>query len=392
MTGSAFLLGLIGFAGQIPTFLLAPFAGVITDRFNRYKVLLVTQIIAMIQAFILAFLTLRGDIRLWQIIALSIVLGCVTAFDVPSRHSFVVEMVEKKEDLGNAIALNSMMFNGARLIGPSIAGVILAVTSEGVCFLINALSFIFVIVSLLMMKVNNKEKLVRKSRILTDMKDGFSYAFGYAPIEHILLLLGLVSLMGASYQVLMPVYAKEVLKGGSEIFGFLMGAAGLGAVLAALYLASRETVVKLGRIIPIAAGIAGGALTILSILNFLPLTLLLMILIGFGLMLHTASSNTILQTITDDDKRGRIMSFYTMSIMGIAPFGSLIAGVLARTFGTRLTFLAGGIACLTGAYFFYRKLPVLKKIVRPIYVKMGLIPEIVAGIHAASEPDFQTKS
>ncbi len=391
MTGSAFMLGLVGFVGQIPTFILAPVAGVVTDRFHRYRVLIITQIVSMAQASVLAYLTLSGDIKLWHIIVLSIILGCVTAFDVPSRHSFVVDMVEKKEDLGNAIALNSMMFNGARLIGPSIAGVILAVTSEGICFLLNAISFIFVIASLLMMKVDGKKKSATKSGLFSDLKEGFLYAFGFAPIKHIILLLALVSLMGTSYQVLMPVYAKEVLKGGSEIFGFLMGAAGLGAFLAALYLASRETVITLGRIIPLATGIAGAALTIISLEDLFFLTFFLMVFVGLGLMLHTVSSNTILQTITDDDKRGRIMSFYTMSIMGIAPFGSLIAGAMAKALGTRLTLLIGGISCLAGAYFFYRKLPLLKKIARPKYEKMGMIPEIVTGIQIASEPDLKTE-
>jgi len=386
LTGSAFLLGLVSFAGQIPTFLLAPLAGVVTDKFSRYRVLLITQVISLLQALILALLSLAGVIQIWHIVVLSIALGCVNAFDVPSRQSFVVEMVEKKEHLGNAIALNSMMFNGARLIGPSIAGLILATAGEGICFLINAVSYIFVVVSLLSMKIQ-KKKIIRKSgNVLNDMKEGFRYTFGFAPIKHLLILLGVVSLMGSSYQVLMPVFAKEILHGNSSTFGFLMGAAGVGALAGAIFLASRETLIKLGRIIPAASAMFGAGLVVLSFTKYFSVSLLLMIIIGLGLMLQTASSNTILQTITDDDKRGRVMSFYTIAIMGTAPFGSLLAGSLAKVIGTPHTILIGGISCIAGAFLFYKKLPELKKIAHPVYVKMGLIPEIVTGIQTASEP------
>jgi MFS family permease len=390
LTGSALLLGLVSFAGQIPAFLLAPVAGVITDKVSRYKVLLITQILSLFQASLLAILTLTGVTQLWHIIALSIFLGCINAFDVPSRHSFVIEMVEKKEDLGNAIALNSLMFNGARLIGPSVAGLMLATTGEGVCFLINAVSYVFVIISLLEMKVPQK-KIVRKDgNMLKDLKEGLDYTFGFSPIKYLLLLLGIISLLGTSYQVLMPVYAKEILHGGSDTFGFLMSAAGMGALLGALYLASRETVLKLGRIIPAGAALFGAGLIVLSFTRFFPLTIMLLVLIGLGMMLHTASSNTILQTITDDDKRGRVMSFYTMAIMGTAPFGSLLAGFLAKTLGTPAAIFAGGIACLAGSLFFLRKLPDLKRKVRPVYVKMGIIPEVAAGLQTASEPSAET--
>jgi len=330
MTGSALLLGVVSFAGQIPTFLLSPVAGVLTDRFSKYKVLLITQVFSLIQALILAILCLTGMIQIWQIVLLSVALGCINAFDVPSRHSFVFEMVERKEDLGNAIALNSMMFNGARLIGPSIAGVMLATAGEGICFLINAISYVFVIFSLLMMRVRKEQKVVKESNIIRELREGFNYTFGFAPIKHIILLLGLVSLMGTSYQVLMPVFAKEILHGGSATYGFLMGAAGFGALAGAIYLASMESVLKLGRIIPAAAGLFGGGLILMAFIENFPSTLVLMVFVGLGLMLHTASSNTILQTITEDDKRGRVMSFYTMAIMGTAPFGSLLAGFLAK--------------------------------------------------------------
>jgi len=387
MTGSALLLGVVSFAGQIPTFILSPFAGVLTDRWNRYRVLLFTQIFSLIQAGILAWLCLAGVIQIWEIVGLSVIMGCINAFDVPARHSFVIEMVENKEDLGNGIALNSMMFNGARLIGPSIAGMILASTSEGVCFLLNAVSYIFVIVSLLMMRLKPREAAKRNKQIMTEFREGFRYTFGFAPIKHLLVLLSISSLMGMSYTVLMPVFAKEILHGGSHTYGFLMGAAGFGALMGALFLASRKSVIKLGRIVPFSTILFGTGLLALSFSRIFPVSLILMVFVGLGMMMQTAASNTILQTITDDDKRGRVMSFYTMAIMGTAPFGSLLAGSMAKMIGTPFTIFAGGLTCIIGALFFMRKLPELKALVHPIYVKMGIIPEVASGIQTASDTD-----
>ena len=385
MTGSALLLGVVGFAGQIPTLIISPVAGVFTDRWPRYSVLLVTQIVSLIQAAVLAWLCLTGSIQIWEIVVLSVILGCTNAFDVPSRHSFVIDMVENKEDLGNAIALNSLMFNGARLIGPSIAGVMLASTSEGVCFLINAISYIFVIISLLMMRLNIEQTHKKAEKIIRELSDGLRYTFGFAPIKHLLILLSISSLMGMSYSVLMPVFAKEVLHGGSNTYGFLMGAAGFGALMGALFLASRKSVVKLGRIVPASAILFGSALLGLSFSRLFPISLVLMVFIGLGMMMQTAASNTILQTITDDDKRGRVMGFYSMSIMGTAPFGSLMAGGLAKVIGTPWTIFAGGFVTIIGGLFFLRKLPELKALVRPVYIKMGIIPEVAEGLRLASE-------
>jgi len=390
-TGSAFLLGVVGFAGQIPTFLLSPLAGVVTDRFSRYKVLLTTQIISLVQALVLAVLALTGAIEIWHIVVLSIILGCINAFDVPARHSFVIQMVEKKEDLGNAIALNSLMFNGARLIGPTVAGIMLATTGEGVCFLINAVSYIFVIVSILMMRVERREIPKKNTRMISELKEGFHYTFGSMPIKHLIILLAVVNLFGSSYQVLMPVFAREILHGGSDIFGFLMGAAGLGALAGAAYLASRESVLRLGKNIPFAAAIFGIGLVMLALTNFLPVTLFLMVIIGLGLMLHTASSNTILQTITTDEMRGRVMSFYTMAIMGTAPFGSLLAGSLAKIIGTQQAILISGIVCILGAAVFMRVLPVLKKEVAPVYEKLSAEaqtgPPSLVNVEKSADPD-----
>lgn len=385
ITGSELLLGLVSFAGQVPTFLLSPFTGVLTDRWSKYRVLVGTQIASLVQASVLASLALCGNIQIWQILLLSIIHGCINALDVPSRHSFVIDMVGNKEDIGNAIALNSMMFNAARLLGPSVAGLLLAVTNEGVCFLINALSYVFVIISLLLMKVEVKRVAHQGSEILHELRDGFKYAFGFPPIRHLLILLTTVSLTGMSYQVLMPVYAQDVLHGNSQTFGFLMGGAGLGALGGALLLASRETVIGFGRLVPSATLMFGSSLVILSLLKVFPVAVFLMMFVGAGTMLQSAASNTILQTITDDDKRGRVMSFYTMAVMGTAPFGSLLSGALARAIGTPLTMTIFGFCTIAGGLVFLRKLPELRKIVRPIYVKLGIIREVAEGLQKSDQ-------
>ncbi|HPD61500.1 MAG TPA: MFS transporter, partial [Thermodesulfobacteriota bacterium] len=301
-TNSAFLLGVVGFAGQIPTFLLAPFAGVLTDRWNRYHILIATQLLAMIQALALAFLFFISAIEVWHIVVLNVLLGCINAFDIPARQAFVVEMVEKKEDLGNAIALNSSMVDGARLLGPAIAGVLIASTGEGICFLLNGLSYIVVIVSLLSMRIVPKTINKHNTHVLKELQEGFSYTFGFVPIKSIIL-------------VLMPVFAKEILHGGSHTFGFLMGASGLGALTGAIYLAARKSVLGLGRIITLSAAIFGFGLVVFSLSRLFALSLVLMVIVGLGMMLQMASSNTVLQTIVEDDKRGRVMSFYSMAFM-----------------------------------------------------------------------------
>ncbi len=385
LSGSPFLLGLVGFTGQIPTFLLSPFAGVVSDRWNRHHILIVTQLLAMIQALVLASLFFIGSIKVWHVILLGTALGCVNAFDMPARQSFVIEMVESKEDLGNAIALNSSMVNSARLLGPSIAGVLIAATGEGICFLLNGLSYLFVIASLLLMNVAPQKVKPQNARVWQRLKEGFSYAFGFSPIKFPILLLGLVSLMGMPYAVLMPVFAKEILHGGSHTFGFLMGASGIGALVGAFYLASRKSVLGLEKIIPLSAAIFGTGLMAFSLSRVFWLSLALMFITGLGLITQMASSNTILQTIVDDDKRGRVMSFYAMAFLGTAPFGSLLGGGLASRIGAPNTLIIGGISCVLGAFIFARKLPELKKMIRPIYVKFGIIPEVASGIQAAAE-------
>ena len=366
MTNSVFMLGVVGFASQIPTFILSPFTGVLADRHNRHKILLLTQALAMLQAFILAFLTLTGNIAVWHIIVMGIFLGCVNSLDIPARHSFILQMIEDKENLGNAIALNSMMFNLARLIGPSIAGVLIAIAGEGVCFLINAISYLAVIASLLAM---DREIKIRKDKkvsynMFKDLKEGFDYAFGLPSIRAILLLLGIIGLMGMSYAVLMPVFAKDVLGGGPYTLGYLMAAIGLGALTGTSYLASRKKPLTPGNLLPASAGIFGLSIIAFSFSHNIWASLPLLFVSGFGIMVQMASSNTILQTIVDDDKRGRVMSFYTMAFMGMAPLGSLLAGGMATRLGVSNTLIISGACCIIASVVFVFKAPFLNKTVR----------------------------
>ncbi len=385
LTNSPLLLGVVGFASQIPTFVLSPFAGVIADRANRHRLLIVTQTLSMVQALILAALTLTGAIQVWHIITLGFLLGCVNSLDIPVRQSFLVELVEKKENLANAIALNSLMFNSARLIGPSVAGIIVAVFGEGICFLVNGVSFIAVIWSLALMKVLPRRPRHKDTRILDGVREGFAYAFGFAPIRFILSLLGVTSLVGMSYVVLMPVFARDILHGGAQTLGFLVASAGIGALIATVYLASRKTVLGLSRLIPISASIFAAGIMLFSLSRSLWLSMILLAVAGFGMMTNMAACNIILQTVADDDKRGRVMSFYTMAFMGVAPLGSLIAGALAMRIGVTATLVIGGTLCIVASAVFATKLPAIRAMVHPIYRKIGIIPEIASGVNVASE-------
>ena len=385
LTDSAFLLGLVGFAAQIPTFVLSPFTGVLSDRWNRYHILIATQVLSMLQAFILTALFFTHTITIGHIIILSIFLGCINAFDIPARQAFVVEMVEKNEDLGNAIALNSSMVNGARLIGPSVAGVLIASAGEGMCFLLNGISYAFVIISLLFMRIKPRKKNVRNSHVLHSLREGFSYTFGFSPLRAIILLLALVSLMGMPYAVLMPIFAKEILHGGSHTFGYLMGASGIGALMGAVYLASRKSVLGLGKVIAVSACVFGLGLILFSLSTIFWLSLALMVIAGLGMMLQMASSNTIIQTLVDDDKRGRVMSIYTMAFVGTAPFGSIMAGSLASALGAPNTLLLGGVLCVIGGTVFASQLTGLRKAARPVYVRLGIIKQVAEGINTATE-------
>jgi MFS family permease len=376
LTKSALLLGVVGFAGQIPSFLLAPFAGVLVDRWNRHRILVVTQILSMLQSLMLALLALMGVIAVWHVMILSVVQGIVNAFDTPARQSFVVDMVENREDLPNAIALNSSMVNAARLLGPSVAGILIAAVGEGLCFLLDGISYVAVIASLLAMRVATKTTEPPRHHVLQELREGVKYAFGFPPIRSVLLLLALISLMGMPYTVLMPIFATDILHGGAHALGFLMAASGMGALAGAVFLAARITVRGLGKIMSRTAALFGLGLIAFSLSRRYGLSLFLLLVIGFGMMVQIAASNTVLQTIVDDDKRGRVMSFYTMAFLGMAPFGSLLAGGLASKIGAPTTIMSGGIVCVLGAMLFARQLPVWREMIRPIYVRMGIITEI----------------
>jgi MFS family permease len=386
LTGSALLLGVVGFAGQIPSFLLAPLAGVLVDRWNRQRLLVITQVLAMFQSLALALLTMTGLIKMWHVIVLSVLQGLINSFDMPARQAFVVEMVEKREDLANAIALNSSMVNAARLLGPSIGGVVIAAVGEGWCFMIDAVSYIAVIASLLAMTITARViQPTNEANIFQQLREGWSYATHFAPIRNVLLLLALVSLVGMPYTVLMPVFANDVLHGGPNTLGLLMAASGVGALAGALFLAARKTVLGLGKFIPLMAGAFGAGLIAFSFTRVLWLSLALMVVTGLGFMVQMAVSNTVLQTIVDEDKRGRVMSFYTMAFMGTAPFGSLLAGSVADRIGTPHTLLCGGIGCILGALWFATTLSDLRRDVRPIYERIGILPEVATAIQHSTE-------
>ncbi len=384
LTDSAFLLGLVGFSSQIPTFILASYAGVLADRFDKHRIIILTQTLAMIQAAILAVLTLTHSIQIWHIIFLSVFIGIVNAFDMPTRQSFVVDLVEDKNDLPNAIALNSSMFNTARLVGPMIAGVLISLLGEGLCFLINAISFIAVIVALLMMNIQNKVVSGEKKNVFNELLEGIKYSYSFKPIRVLLLLLALLNLTGSPFAVLMPVFAKDILKGNANTLGFLFGAVGVGALIGAIYLASRRNVLGLGRWIAISSIIFALGLILFSFSQNLIFSLTLMLFTGFGMMVQMASTNTLLQTLVDNDKRGRVMSLYVMAFVGTAPLGSLIAGILASKFGAPLTIFSGAVVCLIGAITFVFYLPILRNHIRPHYIKLGILPEVSKGLQAAT--------
>ncbi len=373
LTNSAWWLGVVGFSSQIPSFVISPFGGIIVDRWNRHRILIITQILAMLQSLALAILAMTGIIHISHIILLSIIQGLITAVDSPARQAFVTEMVERKEDLGNAIALNSSMFNGARLVGPAIAGLLIASVGAGVCFLIDGLSYLAVIASLLAMKLKPRKIPEQTTDVWQRLKEGFIYAFGFPPIRAILLLLALFSFMGMPYTVLIPIFATQILQGGPETLGFLMAAVGVGALSGAIYLSSRQSVLGLGKIIAFSPAVLGLALIIFSQSRSLWLSLLTMLFVGCGSILQIASSNTILQTIVEEDKRGRLMSWYTMAFLGILPFGNLAAGALANQIGAPNTVMIGGIFCILGSLVFAKQLPELRRLVRPVYHKIGVL-------------------
>jgi MFS family permease len=365
-------LGIVGFASRIPTFILAPLAGVFVDRWDRRRLVILMQMLSMVQAALLAALTLLHVVTLGQLILLSLALGVINAFDIPARQSFMIETVDKPADLGNAIALNSSMFNAARIIGPAIGGVLLKMVGTGYCFLLNAVSYVAVIAALLAMVVKPSGRIPITGNVLKNMVEGVRYAFAFPPIRNILLLLMVVGLSGASYPVLLPIFSENILHQGSGLYALLFAAAGVGALAGAMLLAMRESLRGLLGWIAVAPVIFGIGLIMLGLSRWVWLSVLAMPVIGFGLLAQAAASNTLIQTLVADHLRGRVMSFYSMAFMGMMPLGSLLSGVMSRVVGAPITIMLNGLLCIAGALIFFTRVKTLRPHMRPIYEKEGI--------------------
>jgi len=375
LTNSPLVLGLTGFAGQIPVLLLAPLGGVVADQWPLRRLLVITQTLCLVQALLLAGLTLSGTISPAAIIALSAFLGIINALDMPVRQAFVVEMLADPADLGNAIALNSLLVNGARLVGPALAGVLIAALGEGLCFLLNGISYIAVIAALLAMRVPVRPARGAIRPIVAELAEGFRYALGFPPIRDVLGLLAVSSLLGMSYATIMPAFVRDVLHGDSRVYGLLLGTTGLGALVGGTLLAARRGARGLGRTIAAGAVLFGGGLCIVAVFRTISLAALLLPIVGLGMMLQIVASNTVLQILVDDDKRGRVMSLYAMAFLGMTPFGSLLVGGLAHSLGTPLALQIGGACCLLAGLVFAGRLPALRPLARAIYLRKGLMTQ-----------------
>ncbi len=380
LTDSAFLLGMVGFLSQIPALFLSPLAGVWVDRWDRHRAMVITQVLAMVQSLALAALTLSGHVTMPWVLFLTLMQGLINTFETPARQSFVIQMVEDRADLSNAIALNSSIVNAGRLVGPAIAGLVIAAYGEGFCFLIDGLSYIAVVYSLLAMKNLRPGMRNPPKHVWKELAEGWHYIVGSAAIHWILLMLGLVSLIGMPFTVLMPIMADKVLGGGAHTLGFLTAATGLGALTCAIMLAVRQSVVGLGRSLGFAALLLGSSLVLFGLSRNFWWSMALMFCAGYGMMQQIVGSNTILQTIVADDKRGRVMSFYSMSVFGFLPIGSLFAGSIAARIGAPETLILGGAFCVLASVWFFGRLPAIRRVLRPVYIEMGIMPDPAAVI------------
>lgn len=388
LTGSPFLLGLIGFLSQIPSVFIGPFAGVWADRWHRLTIIKITQTVALLQAITLGVLVLTGTIQIWHMVILSLLSGVTEAVDAPARQSFVIELVQKKSLLTNAIALNSAMFNGARLIGPSLAGLVIAISNEGMCFLINGISYIPVIISLFLISIPFKQHQDQEKSMLVKIKQGWNYSFNHLPIKYLIINISVITLFGMSYTVLMPIFAKDILQGTASTMGFLMSMSGVGALSGALYLASRKSIRGLTKKMHYALTAFSLAMVIFSFSRSMVLSMILMIVLGIGMMLQMSSSNTILQTIVDDRMRGRVMSLHSMAFMSIAPLGSLMVGSLSKSIGAPTTLIISAIICFGWAMYGFS---IQKKLVHSINAMLprneettpaaAEIPELVLAVN-----------
>lgn len=378
LTNSEILLGVVAFCSQVPAFLMSPIAGIVADKHDKRKLLMITQGLGAVEAFILAFLVLTKLIQPWHIVITSIFIGIVNAFDMPTRQALVPQLVEDKKILPNAIALNSTQFNIARLIGPALAGATVALVGEGWCFLINGLSFAAVILALYMMNLPKHEIVENEEKPLTRLKAGASYAWQHAPIRALLQLMAITSLVSGTYAVLLPVIARDIFGGNSITLGLLSSAIAIGALGAAIMLARRRSVVGLGKWIVQSAFAFNISLIALAFTNNFYFSLPVFALLGFGIMRHMGSTNTLIQTLVDDGMRGRVMSFYMMSFVGTMPIGSFLGGALSHAAGTTWTLLAAAVVGLSGTATFYFALPKLAAVIRPMYEKMGILEPVAA--------------
>lgn len=384
LTGSVFLLATVTFMAQIPILLVTPLMSVFVDRFDRQKILILTQSLSMVQALSMAVLTLSGVIEVWHILILSLLIGCINALDNPTRQAFYPSLVAK-EHLSNAIALNSAVINGSRLIGPAVGGVLIGIFGEGLCFLLNGISYLGVIIALFLMRLSPFTVQHRRQNVLTDIQEGFSYVSGNIPIRALLLLMSAVSFFGLPLMTFIPAYVKDILQGDSEMLGFLLSCIGVGSFLAALYLAARKSVVGLGKVVTISAFLLGISLMILSYFDTYWIAAFICLPAGFAIISTVASINTLLQTLSDEDKRGRVMGYLAMTFTGIAPVGSMFLGSLEKQTGLPAIILISGVSCALGGIIFEYYRPLVRKHARQVYIRKGIIQEIATGIDAAEE-------
>lgn len=387
LTGSVLLLATVTFMAQIPILLVTPFMSVLVDRFDRRRLLITTQTLSAVQALLLAWLTLSGEIQVWHIMVLSLFIGCVNALDNPTRQAFYPSLVPK-ENLSNAIALNSAVINGSRLIGPAIGGVLIGLFGEGLCFLINGISYIGVLIALFMMQLQVKERHAKSHRITEDLREGFSYVTGNIPIRALLLLMTGISFFGLPLTTFIPAFVKDILSGGSEQLGLMLSCVGIGSFSAAIYLAARKSVLGLGKVVTLAGVLLGIAIVAISFAQTVWLSALICIPIGFCIIANVASINTLLQTLSDEDKRGRVMGYLAMTFTGITPLGSMFLGFLESYIGLSHIILISGCACIISALIFEHYRPLVRKHARLVYIEKGIIPEIAVGIAASEEKDF----
>ena len=373
LTGSVFLLGLVGFTSQIPTFILSPFTGVLTDRYNRLKIMTAAQIFFMLQSLTMTLLVLLNVVDVWHIIALSVVFGIISAFDAPARQALVIDLIDDPKNLGNAIALNSALFNGARLIGPAIAGLTIAAIGEGLCFLLNTLSFTAVIVALMMVRIKDRKNTLPHGHFKDVFAEGFHYTFRTVPIRILILILAIMSIFGFPFIVLLPAYAKEILHGGSDTLGFLMSGLGAGALTGALIMAARKTVMGLGKVITVNVIVLGVAIVLAGMSGNLGISLFVLYMGGLSMILSLAAINTMIQTLAEEDKRGRVMSFYAMALMGTLPIGNLIAGSVASAIGIQKTMIIGGVITVLSAFWFESNRRNMRNTIRSIYRDKGIL-------------------